>query len=152
MPQVLVIRVDEPLLPIIGCQSVLAAARGRLQTAGYFGMKTHAPPAQGHGWHRRLFHRPRRATRGSRAAIDPVVQSPLQAIDELFRVAEIKPRVQGAHAVRFAVAVGVFEEKNVRRVRHQDAAVPRHGARRQPQPRGEERALLIEAIAVHIFQ
>ena len=84
--------------------------------------------------------------------MNPVVQTPLQAVDELFGIAEVKAGVEPAPAVGAAVVIGILQVNDVRGIGDDRTALPRHRAGWQAQTFGKGRGVFIETIAVAILE
>ena len=117
MPQVLAVGGGEPAAPVVGGEAELAAAARRLEAGRHIGAEAHTAGAQADRRGSLVLGGAHRAAVGARTAVNPVVQAPLQAVDHLLDIGEVEARVQHALPVRLAVAVGVFEVGDLRRVR-----------------------------------
>ena len=136
VPEVLAVGGGEPVLPVVGGQAVLPAAGRRLQTAGLLGMEADAAAAQATTAGMAGFSAERdRAAVAAGASVDPVIEAPLQAVEQLLDVVQVEAGVEGAATVGLAVAIGVFEVEEVRGDRDEQAAFPRHHRRREAQVR-----------------
>ena len=94
---------------------------------------------------------------GARRDVQPIVESPTEAVEQALDVAGAEAgkdefllvRILGIDA---AVAVGVFEIENVRRVGDEQPAVERKEGRRPEQAVDEDGALIELAVAVEVVE
>src|SRR5262249_23248366 len=110
------------------------------------------PPAHGNGLGVRLLGGTNRAAIGRGDAVDAIVDTPLQPVDEGLHVVDDEPGVNLATNVGLAVAVGVLEVPDVRGGGDVDAAVPAGDAGRPRQSLGKNVAGLVKAVAVAVFE
>src|SRR5262249_32828289 len=130
----------------------LPAAGRRFQAAGHLGMKADAATPQCHCRSSRFFLRDDGAAVAARAAVNPVIKAPLQTVDELLDVRQVKAGGKGTLLVGLAVAVSVLAIDDVRRVGDNQATLPRHDASRKTQPRNKGGGPFVKAVAVAVFQ
>src|SRR5439155_26771731 len=104
VPQVLAVGGGEPAAPVVGGEAELAAAARRLQTGRHIGAEAHTTGAEPDSRGILLLSGAYRAAVGARATVNPVIQSPLQAVDHLLDIGEVEARVQHALPVRLAIA------------------------------------------------
>ena len=90
-------------------------------------------------------------TRIAHAAPNPVVEAVVQIARPRVGVARAEATEQDFLFVGFVVAVGVFQEKQVRGLAHNQATVGKHHARRNTQPVGKVREFIGFAVVVGIF-
>src|SRR6266852_2130308 len=115
-------------------------------------MEADSAIVQGYARQIGFLSRPRCSTVAAGAPIYPVVEAPLQAVNQLLNVVLAETGVERSLAIRFAVSVGVLQEQNVRGDACQHASPPRHDRGGKAQTLGKGGAVLIEAVAIPIFE
>jgi hypothetical protein len=137
---------------VVPGQAVVPAAAGRLKGAVLAGLEAEAVVA-----HRDRFHLPGHGAgdyaRGAcEHAMHEAAGSPLQRIGWLLNVGEIETCVPDFALVGTAVAVGIAEEEDVRRVADDETIPERQDARGEAEAFGESGDGFELAIAVAIFE
>src|SRR5262249_18655833 len=84
--------------------------------------------------------------------VNPAIDAKDRMIDSQLRILSGETLEQHLALIGLPIAVGVFEVENVRRRRHDDAALPRHQSIGEQQLVGKDGAVLVEAIAVAVFE
>ena len=90
-------------------------------------------------------------TRIAHAAPNPIVEAVVQIARPRVRIARAEAAEQDFLFVGFVVAVVVFQEKQVRGLAHNQAAVGKHHARRNTQPVGKVREFVGFAVVVGVL-
>src|SRR6185437_11626339 len=104
----LAIRRREPMLPFVRRQAILSAAGSWFDRARRLGMEANTTAAQRQRRHVRFLGGANRATIAAGDAINPVIQSPLETINDLLNVGEIEAAVQRAPSIRLAGSFCIF--------------------------------------------
>ena len=85
-------------------------------------------------------------------AVDPAVESPLEPVDAMLRIALDESVIEHFAFVGLAVAVGVLGVENVGSARDQNAIAPRHHAIRKAQVVEKHGRAIVAPVAVDVFQ
>ena len=141
----------EAVSPVVEAVAELTAARGRLE-ARAVGLEAEVAATDRDG----LVVRPRRvadvAAVAPRDAVNPAVEAPLEAVHERLDVLGPEAGEDDLLLVGHPVAVGVAGVQDVRGHRDEDPSVVGQHARRPRQVVDEDRAPLVDAVAVAVFE
>src|SRR4030095_1722042 len=83
---------------------------------------------------------------------DPVVEAPLEAVDDVLRVLPAESPEPRRPLVRLPVAVRVLQEQHLIGAGHEDAAVRAEETRRKRDLLREDRRLLVPPVAVDLLE
>jgi len=115
-------------------------------------MEANAAIVQDHGCHVGFLDRPDRPAVAPGASINPIIEPPLQTVDHLLNVVYAEAGIERAPFVGLSISIGVFQEKYVRSDAGQQASLPRHDGSGKAKIIGKSRAMLVEPVAVPIFE
>src|SRR5262245_43530799 len=149
MPEPGVIRIAEPVTPIVASPAVLRLAFDGPAFAGV-GAKPEVPPTDRHG---RLFGLEQTSDLSATVAIraiDPAVESPIESVDAVLLVAFCKSCEQHLAHICSAVAIGVLRVENVRRGADERPFAPGHHAARVRDIFKERRCLVETPVTVGV--
>src|SRR3954468_18864953 len=85
-------------------------------------------------------------------AVNPIVEAPAQSINAKLLIAFEKSAEENLTNIGATVAIGIAEKNNFRRGRHNHAIAPCDKPGRKSQIVGKETALVVNAVAIRIFQ
>src|SRR6516225_1123410 len=152
LPEMLAVRRGKPVLPIIRSQAELSAAGHRFEAARLLRMKAHTPAPQCHWRPVWFFQRPNRSAIAPRATVNPVIDPPLQAIDQLLNIGQGEASVKSALPVGCTGVFRVLEKKDFGSIRYQQAAPVRHHRGWKPQIIRIDRTVFEKTITVAILE
>ena len=151
MPQVDGVLCRKSIPPVVEGHAKLSGARRRLGHAAD-GMKAEIAATHLNGRPLGVIGRCDQAVVARIGGVDPVVDAQPQVGDAAFRVEFSEAGIEHLPDVGFAVAVGVFHEKNIGSAGNDQASFPRHQAADLQHLIGEDDAAVDLAVAVGVFE